>query len=287
MNARALLLALVLAAAGCSSPAGSSPLPSASTSVAPAGLSPAGSSASPGASSPAVRWQPRTGLTWQWQLSGKLDLTVDADVYDVDLFTTTAAEVDALHRAGRKVICYLNAGAHEDFRPDAASYPKALLGRGLDGWPGERWLDIRRWDLLEPILADRVRQCRAKGFDAVEPDNMDGYANETGFPLTAADQLTFNRQVADLVHRADLAVGLKNDVEQAGKLHSSFEFAVNEECAHYDECRSLGVFTAEGKPVFHVEYDLEPAEFCPVTQPLHFSSMAKHLALDAWRTPCP
>ena len=284
MKARLLLVVLALTAGGCGTPSLSAGAPP-SASLSPAASSPAGSS--PTGSSPPGRWQPRTGLTWQWQLSGKLDLTIDADVYDVDLFTTTAAELDALHRAGRKVICYLNAGAHEDFRPDAAAYPKALLGRGLDGWPGERWLDIRRWDLLEPILAHRVQQCRAKGFDAVEPDNMDGYANETGFPLTAADQLTFNRHVADLVHRAGLAVGLKNDVEQAGKLHASFDFAVNEECAHYDECRGLSVFTAEGKPVFHVEYDLEPAEFCPVTRSLRFSSMAKHLELDAWRQPCP
>ena len=61
-----------------------------------------------------------------------------------------------------------------------------MLGKELDGWPGERWLDVRRWDVLEPILAARFDVCRQKGFDAVEPDNVDGYANESGFPLTAS-----------------------------------------------------------------------------------------------------
>ena len=49
--------------------------------------------------------------------------------------------------------------------------------------------------------------CRTKGFDAVEPDNMDGYANRTGFPVTAADQLLHNRLIAGLAHDRGLAVG--------------------------------------------------------------------------------
>ena len=115
----------------------------------------------------------------------------------------------ALKAAGRRVICYVNAGAFEEWRPDAKRFPKAVLGKDLDGWPGERWLDIRQWGKLEPILAARFDTCRAKGFDAVEPDNVDGYANDSGFPLTAADQLTFNRRVADLAHhtrQADILV---------------------------------------------------------------------------------
>lgn len=32
-----------------------------------------------------------------------------------------------------------------------------------------------------------------KGCDGVEPDNVDGYQNNSGFPLTAQDQLAYNR----------------------------------------------------------------------------------------------
>ena len=42
-------------------------------------------------------------------------------------------------------------------------------------------------------MAARFDLCRQKGFDAVEPDLVDGYIQTTGFPLTAADQLTYNR----------------------------------------------------------------------------------------------
>ncbi|WP_327006500.1 endo alpha-1,4 polygalactosaminidase [Dactylosporangium sp. NBC_01737] len=251
-----------------------SPSPSASVSGSPPGAAPAG------------WWKPAVGVTWQWQLTGTLDPSVAVDVYDVDAVTTSAADVARLKAAGRRVICYVNVGAHEDFRADAGNFPESVRGRGLEGWPGEKWLDIRRWDTLAPLLEARFKVCKDKGFDAVEPDNVDGYANNSGFPLTAADQLTFNRRVADLAHRLGLGVGLKNDVEQAQALEPAFDFAVNEECAHYDECDTLKVFIAAGKPVFHVEYDVDTAKFCPKTTALRFSSMKKKQDLDAWRQVC-
>jgi hypothetical protein len=293
----AVVLALLLV--GCSAPVGA-PSPGAPqtgaapgyglSSVSPSSPAPAAPSLSPSSSSsPASSsgwWRPRAGLTWQWQLTGTIDTSVRVDVFDLDAVTTPAATVAGLRAAGRRIICYVNAGAFEDFRPDASRFPAAVLGKPLDGWPGERWLDVRRWDLLEPILTARFETCRSKGFDAVEPDNVDGYANESGFPLTAADQLTFNRRLAALAHRLNLGVGLKNDLEQAAELAPAFDFAVNEECARYRECERLRVFVAAGKPVFHVEYDLAPDQFCPGVRALGFSSMRKKLDLDAWRQPC-
>ncbi|WP_329180965.1 endo alpha-1,4 polygalactosaminidase [Streptomyces sp. NBC_01477] len=282
--ARALgaVAVLLLAAAGCSSPGGgdSGPAPSAPAS-ARTPPSPSGS----GAAAAAGRWRPAPGAAWQWQLSGTVDTSVDVPVYDIDGFENDAGVVTRLHHAGRRVICYVNAGAWESFRPDAARFPTALLGRG-DGWDGERWLDIRALDRLRPLMAARFDMCRAKGFDAVEPDLVEGYADSTGFPLTAADQLAYNRMIAGLAHARGLAVGLKNDLGQVPQLLRDFDFSVDEQCAQYDECGRLSPFIAAGKPVFHVEYELKPARFCPAVRKLGFSSMAKHLSLDAWREPC-
>ncbi|MFF8605073.1 endo alpha-1,4 polygalactosaminidase [Streptomyces sp. NPDC015346] len=233
----------------------------------------------------AARWQPKPGLTWQWQLSGRLDPSLDVPVYDIDGFDHPASTVEALHARGRKVICYLSTGAWEDFRPDAAEFPRALLGEG-NGWEGERWLDIRRTDVLGPLMAARLDMCRAKGFDAVEPDNMDGYRNRTGFPLTAADQLRYNRLIATLAHDRGLAVGLKNNLDQIPQLVDDFDFAVNEQCAQYDECELLTPFVRADKAVFHVEYELDVREFCPRARKLGLSSMRKKYELDAWRVPC-
>ncbi|MGW5424493.1 endo alpha-1,4 polygalactosaminidase [Streptomyces sp. NPDC003943] len=233
----------------------------------------------------ADRWQPAPGLAWQWQLSGRLDPSVDVPVYDIDGFDHPATTVAGLHRRGRKVICYVSTGAWEDFRPDAAKFPKAVLGKG-NGWPGERWLDIRRTDLLAPLMAGRLDLCRTKGFDAVEPDNMDGYQNDTGFPLTPADQLRYNRLIARLAHDRGLAVGLKNDLDQIPDLLPDFDFAVNEQCAQYGECDRLVPFVRAGKAVFHVEYELEVGEFCAEARRLGLSSMRKRYELGAWRQAC-
>jgi hypothetical protein len=234
---------------------------------------------------PAERWRPEPGLAWQWQLSGRLDPTVDVPVYDIDGFEHPTSAVADLHRRGRKVICYLSTGAWEDFRPDAETFPTSVLGRG-NGWPGERWLDIRRTDVLEPLMAARIDMCRAKGFDAVEPDNMDGYANRTGFPVTAADQLRYNRLIARLAHDRGLAVGLKNDLDQIPELVGDFDFAVNEQCAEHDECDQLTPFIRAGKAVFHAEYELKTEEFCPLARRLKLGSMLKKYELGVWRRPC-
>ncbi|MET4643662.1 endo alpha-1,4 polygalactosaminidase [Streptomyces sp. NPDC006539] len=234
---------------------------------------------------PAERWAPRPGADWQWQLSGRLDPTVDVPVYDIDGFEHDASAVADLHRRGRKVICYVSTGAWEDFRPDAARFPASVRGRG-NGWPGERWLDIRRTDVLEPLMDARMEMCARKGFDAVEPDNMDGYRNRTGFPLTATDQLRYNRLVARIAHRHGLAVGLKNDLDQIPQLEPDFDFAVNEQCAQYDECAALTPFIEADKAVFHVEYEVPVARFCPQSKKLRLSSLRKKYELGAWRRSC-
>lgn len=231
------------------------------------------------------QWRPEAGASWQWQLSVPVDTSVPADVYDIDMFENDAGVVAGLQAAGRRVICYISVGSWEQFRPDAGRFPSAVLGRG-NGWPGERWLDIRRLDILGPIMRDRIRECAAKGFDGIEPDLMDAYAHDTGFPLTASDQLRYNRWVAATAHEYGLAVGLKNDLLQIPALVGAFDFAVNEQCVEYSECALLGPFIAAGKPVFHAEYDLPTDVFCPVTVPLGFSSVRKRLQLDAWRETC-
>ncbi|WP_426509127.1 endo alpha-1,4 polygalactosaminidase [Dactylosporangium sp. McL0621] len=239
--------------------------------------------AAPANAATPARWQPAVGLSWQMQFSGKLDTSVNAQVYDIDGADSTKAQVAALHQAGRKVVCYVDAGSFENWRADAAKYPAAVRGKALDGWAGERWLDVRNWAALGPILAARFADCKAKGFDAVDPDNMDGYSNDTGFPLTAADQLTFNRRVADLAHGLGLAVGLKNDLDQVTALQPAFDFAVNESCRQYNECGQLSPFVAVGKAVFHVEYK---AAQCPTPASLRFGNIRKNLSLDAFRTAC-
>ncbi|WP_030422763.1 endo alpha-1,4 polygalactosaminidase [Streptomyces sp. NRRL F-5065] len=231
------------------------------------------------------RWRPRPGSAWQWQLDGRVDPSADVPVYDIDGFENSAADVARLHRDGRKVICYVNVGAWEEFRPDRDDFPRAVLGRP-NGWDGERWLDIRRTDVLRPIMERRFDMCRDKGFDAVEPDLVDAYDEDTGFPLTAGDQLVYNRMIARIAHERGLAVGLKNDLPQIPELVADFDFAVNEQCAEFGECELLTPFVEAGKAVFHVEYSERTADFCAQSRRLRLSSMVKEPELGVWREPC-
>ncbi|RMF18372.1 MAG: endo alpha-1,4 polygalactosaminidase [Candidatus Dadabacteria bacterium] len=198
-----------------------------------------------------------TGASWYWQLNGDLHSDVQAQVYDIDLFDTPATTIAALRDRGIAVICYFSAGSYENWRPDADAFPADALGEPLDGWEGERWLDIRD-NALRPILEQRLDLAVSKGCDAVEPDNVDGWTNRTGFPLSADDQLAFNRWLAQQAHARGLLVGLKNDLDQIGALEAAFDFAINEQCLAFDECSAYAPFVAAGKAVFHAEYPGHP-----------------------------
>jgi hypothetical protein len=232
------------------------------------------------------RFLPASGTTWQWQLTTPVDLSVPAEVYDIDGFDNSAVVVARLHRVGRHAICYLDVGAYEAYRPDARRFPAAVLGKADIPWQGERWLDVRRLDVLLPIMRERIAMCARKRFDAVELDEVDGFSNDTGFPLTAADQLAYNRALAREVHRRGLSVALKNDVEQIPQLLGSFDFSIDEQCATYDECGTLLAFVRRDSAVFHVEYALRRARFCSRTAALGLSSMRKRLELGRYRELC-
>jgi hypothetical protein len=87
-------------------------------------------------------WQPQPGTSWQWQLTGSVDTSIDVVMYDIDLFDVPQATIDSLHADGRIVICYFSAGSREDWRPDAGEFPQGAIGNRLDNWPGENWIDI-------------------------------------------------------------------------------------------------------------------------------------------------
>lgn len=231
-------------------------------------------------------WRPTPGTSWQIQLQGELDTSIDAQVYDIDLFDTSQASIDALHAQGRKVICYFSAGSFEDWRSDAVQFPKSVLGKDYEGWEGERWLDISQIDALAPIMRARLDLAAKKKCDAVDPDNVDGYSVDSGFSISENDQLTFNRWLANEAHQRGMAIGLKNDGSQVAQLVASFDFVINESCFTQDECADYLPFIAANKPVWNIEYEISTDQFCAESVSKNFDSLKKDLDLQAPRQSC-
>ncbi|HEY1656151.1 MAG TPA: endo alpha-1,4 polygalactosaminidase [Candidatus Tumulicola sp.] len=238
----------------------------------------------------AAGWVPKARSTYAVQYDGKLDLNVDADAFDLDGFDTRPAVVAALHNANRHAVCYIDVGTWEKWRPDAGKFPASVLGKPDGGWPGERWLDIRQRAVLEPIMRARFQICQRKGFDAVDPENIDGYQNRTGFPLRANQQLAYDRWVARAVHALGLAVAQKNDPAQVGQLAGNFDFAVVEQCDKYAFCDRFARYASRGALAVDIEYDMPRKEFqertCPKTRGDGETALLKHLRLDAWVIVC-
>lgn len=230
--------------------------------------------------------KPAPFSTWQWQLQGGINTSYPVQLYDVDLFNTSTSSIQALQAIGIKVICYFSAGSYEDFRQDSSKFLPSDLGNTLDGFADERWLDIRSSN-VHMIMKSRLDTAKQKGCDGVEPDNMDGYINKSGFALTANDQLAYNRFIANESHSRELSVGLKNDLDQIYDLVDYFDFSVNEQCFQFQECNLLAPFVDSGKAVLNAEYAdkfitnaAERNTMCGESKSMQFSTLVLPLDLD-------
>jgi hypothetical protein len=237
------------------------------------------------------------GVTGESWATGR---TVAPTVFDIDILqdgkcyspqdysVLNYAAVRALHVRGAKVIGYIDVGTAETWRPDFPelqafdqSCDGCLFGDPLSNYPDEYWLNINtdvtginpntgrvqsaQRFLLDEMLA-RLKEAKLIGVDAVEFDDVDAWQNRTGLSISAETQLQYNSRLANLAHQLGLSVGLKNDLDQARALQPYFDFAINEECWDYSECRALKAWpSVYGKAVFNVEYQWgpKPAEFCP------------------------
>jgi len=243
------------------------------------------------ASAHTTRWIPAPGTTYQIQYDGNYDASVPAAVYDIDMFDSPQRFIDKLHAMRRKVVCYISVGTWENWRPDAAEFPKSVIGHPDGGWKGERWLDVTKRHILEPIMTARLQMCKKKGFDGVDPDNMDGYENHTGFKISYQQQLAYDTWVATKAHALGLTADEKGDNDQVKDLSKVFDFAVTEECWKQNWCNEFAMYPARKALVIDVEYGLPPATFtsnaCANTARYGENAILKHLNLNAWIVTCP
>ena len=193
-----------------------------------------------------MRWDWQIGLTTPLKRTGRRAV----DIYDIDGFLTTRAEVAAIQSrwpastlAHPKTVCYLDL-AWEDYRPDASSpsrggvFPAATLGNVYYGYPEERWVDFRQLDALKPMLRERISMCARKGFSSVELDDIDSFdpPSTTGFRLTPGDAQNYLAYAFNLIHSDGMTGLWKNSPLLSWWGRQYADGAVLEECYTYHMC---------------------------------------------------
>jgi hypothetical protein len=150
------------------------------------------------------------------------------------------------------------------------------------GHPGEKWLDVRDQATLLPIMKARLSSwCKDKGFDGVEPDNLDGWTNNPGFPITEAQNVSYDLAIASAAHALGLSVGVKNlmaslSAQNIPSVQNAFDWALTEQCFEYSQCPSYEQsFAAMGKATWDVEYTGAPS--CSSASAAHMNAQLRDM----------
>jgi hypothetical protein len=261
-------------------------------------------------------WVPPLGSQpWQWELSHPLRLSNARDmgtddklpngqpapapvIYDIDGIINPASTVAALHAEGKHVVCYIEVGAAGNYYSAAdegltTTYYDQLraagvFGKKVSGYP-EYYLDIRSSATVSIIESMIDQQCAAKGFDAVETDIDEEYGDNSGFPLTKADQEQYMTTLANYMHGLGLGWWIKNPDDTgdsyATDMYPLADAVLTEQCNQYSSCGLLSAYEGH-KAVFNAEYHRAPSAFCPNDDALGFNGARFNLGLTGIRKPC-
>ncbi len=225
------------------------------------------------------------GMSFQYQLVDEVNIDVDAELFVVDLFNAEVEIIDALHAQGKVVVAYVSAGTHEPYRDDADLFPASTVGQPLESYPNESWLDVRAPAVRE-LMAARLDLARDNGFDGVLPTSLSAHLHDSGFDLTAEDQLDYGLWFAAEVRERGLTPGLA-DLAQLDRMVDSIDWAMHFGCIARGDCAELSPFIAQGKPVFDLEYEGEIATVCDEAERYGVTAILKNRRLDDYRVACP
>jgi hypothetical protein len=232
-------------------------------------------------------WRPAPASSWQVQLSGALDTSIDVAIYDVDL-DTAASTLASLHAAGRRVICYVSAGTYEPWRDDASAFPAVTRGLEVAGYPNESWLDTRD-ATVRALMAARLDVAAQKGCDGVDLSNVSPGGADTGFPIGTAEALDYAAFLTAEAHRRGLGAGLGGGADIAAAAQPLFEWAFADTCLAAGSCGAFSGFVAARKAVFAVAFGTEAdaPTVCPAARAQGLDALIKNRSLDAFRVACP
>jgi hypothetical protein len=271
---------------------------------------------------------------WYWQIGGgslpsmTSGAASTANIWDTDDFTDAGSMgsndepngastvVTQLHAANKYSICYVEAGAQQA-EPDASHFAAADYGNDakqyqMQGYAGEYWFDTRGFAAykygdsnsvltgaaanIAAGMAQRIAGCKAEGQDAIEPDDLDGYTNQSnsgaaggGWGLTQQDASGYEQWLAYTAHSDGLAVFQKNDGANTATDEPYFDGMIIEECNHYDDpCTGASgddanLYVSADKPVLNAEYTEDgesTAKFCSADESAGITGALFNVDLD-------
>ncbi len=242
---------------------------------------------SPASDEPAADEAPSVS-SWQIQLSGELDTSLDVQLYIVDIETPRPV-IQRLKSSGKTVICYFSAGTREAFRDDATDFPESALGAQLPNYPDERYVDIRD-PTVRSIMDRRVVSARDAGCAGIHPSGLAAFLENTELGFARGEQLDYDRWLASVAHERGLSIGLVDgDASLREELAPSFDWTLLWSCLTMG-CAAATPFVSAHKPALLVEYgdETRAATVCPAAKRLKLSAIIKRSAeLDAFRVGCP
>jgi hypothetical protein len=207
---------------------------------------------------------PPPDAPFDYQLGGDYEPAAGVRVVSRDWFSG-----QPLDAGGGFSICYINAfqtqpdEAYVDRPDERSNWPAGLVLTDLGddpGWAGEYVIDIgtaaQRSRAFEHVVP-MIDACTAKGFDAVEFDNLDSW---TRFDVQFGrdESVAYAELLTDYAHSLGLAVGQKNTPELGAEISLDvigFDYAVAEECGTYGECTDYTEVFGDG--VFVIEYSVD------------------------------
>jgi hypothetical protein len=201
---------------------------------------------------------PPAGAGFDYQLGGDYPLPPGVSVVSRDWHYGRAA--DGAYNDG-------HVNAFQTQPGERGHWPRGLVLTRLGpdpGWPGEYAVDVstaRKRARAARFVGRWVKRCAAKGYDAVEYDNLDswtrfdGTPREGDVPFGKSSALAFAALITRRAHALGLAVGQKNTAEltrRQARWRDGFDFAIAEECGRYRECNAYR--RVYGDHVIAIEY---------------------------------
>ncbi|MEZ4318915.1 MAG: endo alpha-1,4 polygalactosaminidase [Myxococcota bacterium] len=238
---------------------------------------------------PAPQWRPAPGASWHWQLVGDVAPDLPVDVAVLDLYGPDGS----IASQQAKVVCSFSAGTAEDWQDDTGAFPWDAVGLPVVNALGVYWVDVRD-DGVRQVMAGRLDEAVARGCDGVDPRDLNGFSQDTGFGLTSDDARDYLLWLADEAHARGLSIAVHDVPEIAPSVSAAVDLALAESCLARGTCGAFDPYIAAGKAVLHVERAGTPAEaeaayesVCDDPARERFSTVLKLGDTSAWQLACP